>query len=233
MEKQKIAVFDFDHTIVNTETSVTFIKFLLKRNKIRLAFALLFSPIAIFLLLHSLTRHIGISFFSWFATVGLTPRKLMQQFYCFVDLYFEPPINGSAFQEAIQKLQWHAEKGHQIVVLSGSSVRLLKKILHKILPSEVKVQAIGSIEGMYLGGCILKQHCFGQNKIQMAYRAGVTTQLWDYGYSDSSTDFPMLIHCKEKHLINPRRRTQKKAEKKLGENLFIHQWNPIQTTSST
>lgn len=61
---------------------------------------------------------------------------------------------------------------------------------------------------------------------------GVLNGGWDFGYTDSAHDIPLLSHCRHRFLVNPSPRTTHKVKKALPDRVTVLNWSdttPIAT----
>ena len=75
-----------------------------------------------------------------------------------------------------------------------------------------------------MGGLVYRSYCMGSEKIRMARRLGLLDNSWDYGYSDSAWDIPLLAHCRHRFLVNPDKKTIKRTTAALGGRVTILNW---------
>ena len=83
-----------------------------------------------------------------------------------------------------------------------------------------------SVPGLspFWGGLIYSSYCMGPDKIKLARRLGVLDKGWDYGYSDSAWDIPLLAHCRHRFLVNPDKKTINRTRAALGGRVTILNW---------
>ncbi len=220
--KNIIAVFDFDKTIISCDSGYEFIRAALLKTSIRKFFFFFTLPISIFLVAFPKTRIFGISIFFWIATAGAGRSELNSMFKEFSDTFFISPSNRPIYKQALVEIKKHQDMGHTILIISGSPEKLVKFITDKVIPSKVNV--IGSQEMFFLGGMILRRYCLEENKIKMAEHRGFLNYNWKYGYSDSHYDIPILARCSDRYLINPTRTTIHKVNRALGKTYKVLTW---------
>lgn len=51
--------------------------------------------------------------------------------------------------------------------------------------------------------------------------AGVPDRKWDYGYSDSAADIPILRNCRKRYVVNPDRRTLGKYRREFANDFDV------------
>ena len=211
MTQKPTAVFDFDGTIISKDSYYEFTKQLIRNSVLRSFFTIFSLPIIIPLVCIPSTKKWGFNIPCFIATVG-QKHSLFKLRHQFIE-YFLEKADVTVYQDALKDLQWHREKGEQIVIISGCPNWLLHALVKAIGIENVKI--IGSKQKLFLSGLLIQHHCFGANKINMARKANQQTSLWTTGYSDSSTDIPMLNLCKKAVLINSSRSSINQFETKL------------------
>jgi phosphatidylglycerophosphatase C len=220
--KKGLALFDFDKTIISHDTGLEFIVYALKRNPIRFTLALIVAPLAFVFFIRNKYRFVGNSIFLWLGTIGLSKRKIIKLRRQFVDSYLQRS-DVSIFPAAVDKIRSHQVKDEQVVIVSGASVWMIKKILNRMALDNILV--VGSKETFFLKGMIAKEHCFSNNKLPMLKRQ-VDVSGYDevFGYTDSFSDAPLLTLCSRKSLINPSLRHYQKFKKAFDSEFDILSW---------
>ena len=67
------------------------------------------------------------------------------------------------------------------------------------------------------------RHCHGARKVEMLTERGYPPP-WDYVYTDSSADLPLLREAKAGFMIDPRAACRARVEAALGRELEILNW---------
>jgi len=217
-----IALLDFDKTIISHDTGYHFILFSLKKSFLRKGFALLFSPLALILFLSSKTRFIGNSIYLWLATAGLSSRQLRELRAEFVEHYLHFP-EVSIYKDALMRIKEHVNQGHKVVIVSGASQWMLDAIVERTeLPELI---ALRSSEVRLLGGMVSSFHCFGQNKLKRLNKViNFQSYSWVVGYSDSSSDIPLLSVCQTKYIVNPNKRSLSNFKRAFNNDIQVLNW---------
>jgi len=217
-----IAFFDFDKTIISHDTGYYFILFSLKKHFLRLVFALVLSPLAFTFFLSNKTRFIGNSIYLWLSTVGLSPKQLSELRANFIDYYLGLP-QVTIYKVALIEINDHARQGHQVVIVSGASQWMLDAIVERTELPELKI--VGSNELRLFDGMVSSFHCFGQNKIkQLEKTVNLKSYHRVFGYSDSSSDIPLLSICHTKYMVNPSKRCLANFRKAFDDDVQILYW---------
>jgi phosphatidylglycerophosphatase C len=195
-----LVVFDFDHTLYDGDSGSHLFAWLLKRNPLRLAAAVLATPLLGPLVAMLPTRRRGISGYVWIATFGLRGAR---QFNRIIDQYVhrhEADIRSRLLPQALEVFKAHRDAGDRVVVATGAPPELAREILRFVAQHEVPV--IGSEVGPRAGAMIATRHCHNEEKMRMLRERG-------YGdiqrsYTDSSADLPLLLAARSPVVVNPK-----------------------------
>jgi phosphatidylglycerophosphatase C len=228
--KPVVAVFDFDETLIDTDVAYQFLNAFIKRSKMRrIAFGLLM-PILLPFLLNPKSRSVAMSVILWCATFPLHGKTGADLFRAFAPRFWRAPISGRFYNEGLDALAAHRRLGHRVLIITGSPRQLVKAVLEKKLNPPVEV--FGSQVVPFLGGLVYRQYCMRDGKIRLARENGVLNEGWDFGYTDSAHDIPLLSHCRHRFLVNPSPRTTRRVKKALPERVTVLNWSdtsPIAT----
>ncbi len=215
-----IAVFDFDHTLTSRDSAAGFFIWLLCRSPLRLLIAvpvtLLLSPLG----LGAHTRGIPLRFAVWLATFGRSHEQLRALARAHV---VQATARGGSFLRAEGRAQLlhHQAQGHAVVIATGALEYLAQEILAKEDIHDVTV--VGSSLRRFLGGMIADQHCYGDQKICMLRERGVNPP-WNFAYSDSAADLPLLRAGTTQFVVNPTDRTAAYLKGVLGASATVVTW---------
>lgn len=217
-----LVLFDFDKTIVSKDTGEAFIKYAFKRSPLRSLLALLLFPIALPTLFSSHTKIFGFSLFLWAATVGLSKREMVSLRNEFTNHYMALPA-VVIYKDALESITAHRKKADRIVVISGASDWMVKKIFNYIGLKHMEI--IGSKETIFAWGMVSKFHCFASKKV-CAVNRHLNVRLYSniVGYSDSATDIPILTLCNERIIVNPNESSLAKFKKRFGHQMAVVNW---------
>ena len=228
--KPVVAVFDFDGTLINTDVAYQFINAFIKRSKIRrIAFGLLM-PVLLPFLLNPKSRFVAMSVILWLATFPLHGKTGADLFRMFAPRIWGAPVNGRFYREALDALAAHRRLGHRVLIISGSPQELVTAAMGNQLNPPVEI--LGSQIVPFLGGLVYRHYCMREGKIQLARSTGVLDAGWDYGYTDSAHDIPLLFHCRHRFLVNPSPRTLRKVKTALPDRVTVLNWSDISTTAT-
>lgn len=195
-----LVVFDFDHTLYDGDSGGHLVKWLIKRNPLRMLAALaatvVLGPMVAFLP----TRRRGISGYIWIGTFGLHGRR---SFDALIDQYVAThleEVQGRLLPQALDVFRDHRATGDRVVVATGAPPELARAILSFVAHEDVPV--IGTAVGPRLGAVVATRHCHSEEKMRMLRERG-------YGdiavaYSDSSADLPLLKAAHAPVVVNPK-----------------------------
>ena len=182
----KIAFFDFYGTITTQDSLPDFIKFAIGKPKYYLGLCLL-SPILLAYVLKLLPNHIAkekmISYFfkGW-------PEK---NFQTVADEYAALQIDKIVRPKALEKLRWHQEQGHKVVIVSASMKSWLKKWCDTQNVELISTQL--EIKQGKLTGKFATKNCHGKEKVnRIKEQYSLQDYSYIYAYGDSSGDKDML-----------------------------------------
>ncbi|MGH8026367.1 MAG: haloacid dehalogenase-like hydrolase [Pseudoxanthomonas sp.] len=195
-----VVVFDFDHTLYDGDSFGHVLRWLLKRNPLRLLAALLATPVLGPMVAFLPTRRHGISGYVWIGTFGLHGRR---SFDAMLDLYVDThkdEIRDRLLPTALDVLRGHRASGDRVVIATGAPPELARAILAFVTHQDVPV--IGTAVGPRFGAMGARRHCHNEEKVRMLQERG-------YGeiavaYSDSSADLPLLKAARAPVVVNPK-----------------------------
>lgn len=185
-DNQVLALFDFDGTLTTKDTLPEFIRFVV--GHIRYWKGLVWcSP--------TLTRYV----LGWLDNNSAKERllkhffqnKSVEELKTLGEKFAEQRIPKMTRPGGLDKLKWHIEQNHDVVIVSASSDIWLKpwtdSLGIKLLSTRLESRN-GRLTGQYLG-----KNCHGEEKV---HRIKALYNLNDYdevyAYGDSSGDKPML-----------------------------------------
>ena len=218
MPSRTVAVFDFDHTLTGRDSFGLLCRWLLRRQPWRYGAALCSLPLTGPMMGWRATRRPGVQFFVWLATLGLERESLDALIAAHLG-EFRPPL----LDAALARLARHVDDGHHVVVATGSLESLARAILAESGLGHVEV--VGSSLRTGLGGLVADRHCHGERKIEMLTERGYPPP-WDYVYSDSSADLPILRAARNAFLVDPRASCRSRVSAALGRELEVLRWHP-------
>ncbi len=182
-----IAFFDFDDTISNGDSLWHFLRYS-------------FSPLQISLKLASISPSL-ILFKLRLMDNNIAKAKLFKAFFSHMTLQeFDNLARNFAAQkidtlikpDALERIYWHKQQGHQVVVVSASPVNWLKPWCTKheiqLIGTQLHHNIAGKITGEFVGG-----NCYGEEKKRRILKH-YPLENYDtiYAYGDSRGDREML-----------------------------------------
>jgi HAD superfamily hydrolase (TIGR01490 family) len=184
--KKQIAFFDFDGTLTHKDSMFAIVKYVYGNWYFYWGMFLLLPTLIGFklgLIDRQLTKEKYLHFF--FAGMPVTTF----QNYC--DQFSEKIIPKMLRKEAYEKMKWHQQAGHEVVLVSASAENWLKPwcVSQDINCLASKLEIIqGNISGNLIG-----KNCHGDEKVsRILQEYNLDNYKEIYAYGDSSGDKPML-----------------------------------------
>jgi phosphatidylglycerophosphatase C len=195
-----LVVFDFDHTLYAGDSGGHLVTWLIRRNPLRAAVAILASVVLGPMVAFLPTRRHGISGYIWIGTFGLHGRR---SFDSLIDRYVathREEVRQRLLPVALEVFRQPRASGDRVVVATGAPPELARAILSFVAHEDVPV--IGPAVGPRLGAVVATRHCHNEEKMRMLRERG-------YGevavaYSDSSADLPLLKAARAPVVVNPK-----------------------------
>ena len=182
----QLALFDFDGTITTDDSLIKFIRFVAGDAKFIWGMTLL-SPMLIAYKLKIIPNHKAKQYMLSYFFKGMSEEKFMQVAY----EYSLKHINTILRSKAMEKIEWHKELGHKIIIVSASIECWLKPWCDKnnldLIATKLEIKD-GIVTGKFL-----TKNCYGIEKIN---RVNESYNLNEYGYiyayGDSHGDKELL-----------------------------------------
>lgn len=195
-----LVVFDFDHTLYAGDSGGHLVTWLIKRNPLRAAVAIVASVVLGPMVAFLPTRRYGISGYIWIGTFGLHGRR---GFDALIDRYVathREEVRQRLLPVALEVFRQHRASGDRVVVATGAPPELARAILSFVAHEDVPV--VGTAVGPRFGAVVATRHCHNEEKMRMLRERG-------YGevavaYSDSSADLPLLKAARAPVVVNPK-----------------------------
>lgn len=184
-EKNKtIAFFDFDGTITRQDSFFLFLKFVLK-NKfyIKLIINL---PILIFYKLNLISNAKAKELVLKLCIKNMEEKELDSKMEDFALV-----LESICMQSAIEKIKWHKNNNHEVVIVSASLELYLKKLAKKLGMELIATKL--KIENGKITGKLGSPNCYGEEKVKRIkekYDLSLYSNIYVYG--DSKGDKEML-----------------------------------------
>ena len=189
---KKIAFFDFDGTITTDDSLLKFIRFVVGDRRFLLGLVVL-SPMLVLYKLKLIPNYKAKQYLlSWFFK-GM--RKV--DFLKVANEYSLVHLDKILRLKAIEKINWHKNQGHKVVVVSASIECWLRPWCEKngleLLATKLE------IKDDIVTGKLLSKNCYGVEKVNRIKEL-YNLEKYDYiyAYGDSSGDKQMLEFAHEK-----------------------------------
>ena len=188
-----LVLFDFDGTITTKDSLIDFVKFAVGKPKFYIGLFLLF-PILLGYKLKIIPNFMAKEKF----TIYFFNKWDSLHFQEIADKYSEAKINEIIRPKAIEKIKWHIEQGHEVVIVSASMESWLKRWCQKM-----KIALIGTqleIRESRLTGKFATKNCYGKEKVnRIKERFNLSEYIDIYAYGDSLGDKEMLRIANKPH----------------------------------
>ena len=186
MENTKIVFIDFDGTITTKDSLPDFIKFAIGKPKYYFGLCIL-SPMLLAYVLKLLPNHIAKEKMISYYFKGWSENT----FQALADEYSVNNIDTIVRHKAIEKLRWHQEQGHKVVIVSASMKSWLKKWCDthnvELISTQLEIK-----QGKFTGKFATK-NCHGKEKVnRIKEQYPLQDYSYIYAYGDSSGDKDML-----------------------------------------
>lgn len=214
------AVFDLDKTLLSADSTVAWMRGLLRTSPWKLPAVFVVFPVALLLLHLPSARRTGASVLLWLATFGLDEAGLMRSIDAFATRFEQGMPSLRWFDDGIRELRTHIAAGHRVVVVTAAPQWLAARLLTSYGDN---VPVIGSSLRKARRGWVLERHCRGAEKCSMLLEAGYG-DAWQWAYSDSEDDAPMLARAQEAFLVNANVKTRRLAAERGAPHATLVNW---------
>jgi HAD superfamily hydrolase (TIGR01490 family) len=181
-----LALFDFDGTITTDDSLIKFIRFVVGDTKFAAGMAVL-SPMLTAYKLKLIPNYKAKQYMLSYFFKGMSEEKFMQV----ANEYSLKHIDTILRPKAMEKIAWHKEQGHKIVIVSASIECWLKPWCDKnnldLIATKLQIKD-GIVTGKFL-----TQNCYGiekVNRVQEQYNLDDYDHIYTYG--DSRGDKELL-----------------------------------------
>lgn len=189
----KIAFFDFDGTITKKDSLLDFIRFYVGDINL-LGGLIVLSPILILYKLKFIPNYKAKQFvLSWFF------KNIKEDDFTKISKeYSLHHINTILKPKAIDKIKWHIDNGHKVVIVSASIESWIKPWCDKnnldILATKLK------FKNNIFTNKFLTKNCYGQEKVnRIKKKYNLEEYSYIYAYGDSRGDKEMLELADERY----------------------------------
>jgi phosphatidylglycerophosphatase C len=216
----RIAVFDLDGTLLVGDSTVAWLRMLLLSSWLRGAAAIITLPFCLFLIWFPASRRIGASVLLWIATLGYDRNAVANSIHSFVKRFEQGRIGLRWRNDGLQAMDRHLADGDSVLVVTAAPVWLAERLL----ASRPHVRVLGSTLARRWGGWFLDYHCHGEGKCRTLEQSGYGTA-WDYAYTDSYDDAPLLAAAVERgFIVNARPRVVARLQARGQERISQLRW---------
>lgn len=217
-DNEQIVIFDFDKTITSIDTFTHLLVYLINQKFWRQCFSLPFLPVIYSLKPFNITRPYAVSLGLWVASVGESPRYLLQKIRLYAEQRKAQGTHDVMRKKAISSIRRHLSLGHRVVIVSASSRIWIKHFLGPELTSRVTI--IGSRLQFKWNGLVLKSWCYGKKKLEHFVYNGISQTNFRTIYSDCPTDMVLMERAKNGCFVNLSAELQKTLEEN-GDYYFL------------
>ncbi|WP_205737666.1 HAD family hydrolase [Granulosicoccus antarcticus] len=186
-----IALFDFDGTITTDDSLIKFIRFVFGDIKTAWGMMIL-SPMLLTFKLKLIPNYKAKQWMLSYFFKGMPEEKYQK----LAEEYSLEQIDNILRRQAMERIMWHKEQGHKVVVVSASLECWLKPWCSKngldIIATKIEIKD-GILTGKFSG-----KNCHGiekVNRVKGAYDLSDYKHIWAYG--DSNGDNEMLALADE------------------------------------
>jgi HAD superfamily hydrolase (TIGR01490 family) len=181
-----LALFDFDGTLTTKDSLGDFILFAVGKPKTVIGGILLAPTLAGYALGFTdnskAKQQVIKYFFGGWAQADF--KKIAED-------YSLKKISKILRTAGVEKLQWHQQQGHQVVIVSASAQDWLKPWTDELGVELIATQL--EVKEGKITGCFEGANCHGEEKVRRIQKVYDLTQFDQiYAYGDSSGDKPML-----------------------------------------
>jgi len=186
-ELPTIAVFDFDGTLTYRDSLFPFIRMAVGFPRFLWGLVLLspvlFGYVARFVKNSDAKQAVLMHFF---AGVDLDAFQVLG------DTFARERLPSMLRPEAVQRLRWHQESGHQVIVVSAS-LEVYLQPWTKTMQCDHVIGSRIEVEGGQLTGRLSGKNCYGPEKVERLERLmGKLNNYFVYAYGDSKGDRELL-----------------------------------------
>jgi HAD superfamily hydrolase (TIGR01490 family) len=220
LQNKKIAVFfDVDNTLINDQTQKLMVSYFYQKKKINFVFLL---KIYFWFLLYKIGIVAGGTSLMVKAYKLVEGIKI-EEFKNFMLDLFEKRIKSRIYPQAIERINFHKQKGHEIVLLS-KSCKILIDIIKDYLDVPLSIATELEVKNGTLTGKINGPIVHREEKLKIVEKLAPIRN-WNlkesYAYGDHYSDLPLLKVVGHACVVNPDRKLKKEAEKN---NWSIFYW---------
>jgi phosphatidylglycerophosphatase C len=197
----RLAVFDLDGTLLAGDSTAAWLRMLLLASWPRCIAAAIALPVCATLIWIRPSRKVGASILLWIATAGYDQDAITHSMQAFVKRVEQGDWAVRWRGDGLATMRRHLAADHRVVVVTAAPAWLAARLL----ASWTEVRVFGSTLARRWGGWVIDEHCFGEEKCRALQQNGYGSK-WDFAYTDSRDDAPLLAAATEcGFIVNPRR----------------------------
>lgn len=197
----QIAVFDLDGTLLAGDSTAAWLRTLLFSSWLRCIAAVITLPICLLLIWIRSSRRVGASILLWIATAGLDQNAITDSMQAFAKCVERGDGAVRWRGDGVATMHRHLAAGERVIVVTAAPEWLAARLFS----SGTDVRVIGSTLARRWSGWVIEHHCFGKEKCRALELKGYGSE-WDFVYTDSYDDAPLLAAATEcGFIVNPRR----------------------------
>jgi phosphatidylglycerophosphatase C len=192
---QEIGVLvDFDGTLTRTDTCRGFLQYRMRHSVCCVLLLGCMFPVLVLSWRVPRWRPRLTSLALWLVTAQRSPRAIARLLRAYGSTLSTHTILRP---EMTARLYWHVRQGHRVVVVSASCSSWIRPILDAAGLTGVRI--VTSRFGFWRGGLVMRERCAGVTKVQRLTH--YQSSRWEYAYTDSATDLPMLALAHQPTLV--------------------------------
>ena len=216
---EKIAVFfDVDGTLINGQSQKLMISYFYRKKKVGILFLL---KIYLWFLLYKLgIASKGTSLMK--KGYQLVKEIKKEEFKNYINDFFEKEIKPKIYPQAMERLNLHKKKGHEVILVS-KSCKFLIDIIKEYLKVSFSIATELEVKNGILTGKIKGKIIYGKERLKVIKELALKNQ-WNlkksYAYGDHISDLPLLQAVGHPVVVNPDRKLKKEARRNNWEIYF-------------
>ena len=189
----KIAFFDFDGTITREDSTIKFIRYFVGDVKFVIGLSVLFPLMILYklkIINNNIIKQIIISYYF--------KGKDFEDFKSKAEYFSLNKLNTLIRKKALEKISWHKNNGHTVVVVSASIDLWLRPWCQ-----ENGINLISTMletDNRIITGKTHKKNCYGPEKVaRILEKYNLSDYSYIYAYGNSRGDYEMLSIAHESH----------------------------------
>jgi len=195
------AFFDFDETLLDTESSRLGFKYLWERRLVSIGFILKVMTANFFYKRHWLSDETIAAIMLKFYR-----KKQLEEFQRGATAFYQEQLKPRLAPNILKRVEYHHQEGHVLVLISGSIRYLLEPVaedlgFHHLVCTDLEVGSDGLLTGKAKGPL-----CLDSTKRILAAKLAKEAQidlLSSYAYGNHQSDIPLLESVGHPHAVEP------------------------------